>query len=132
MPGAEADPSRSEPESAPGHWQSGAAQKSGSSATLPLLPYRFRISFKNSKFIFQNKKLNLYLPAVLRSRHFFGQLRLRMANVPEPTPNVKKQKTNKRKPKNTKNHQKHKKNKKHQKTPKNTRKTQNRSKKALN
>ena len=90
MPGAGADPSRSEPELAPGHWPSGAgaAQKSGGSATLPMLPYQFRISFKNSKFIFQNKKLNLYLPAVLRSRHFFGQLRLRMANVPEPTPNA--------------------------------------------
>ena len=34
--GAGADPSRSEPESAPGHWLSGAgaAQKSGGSATL--------------------------------------------------------------------------------------------------
>ena len=32
MPGAEADPSRLEPESAPGHWLSGAAQKSGGSA----------------------------------------------------------------------------------------------------
>ena len=36
LPGAGADPSRSEPESAPGPWQSGAgaAQKSGGSATL--------------------------------------------------------------------------------------------------
>ena len=35
-PGAGADPSRSEPESAPGPWQpgAGAAQKSGGSATL--------------------------------------------------------------------------------------------------
>ena len=84
LPGAGADPSRLEPEPAPGHWSSGAAQKSGGPATLPMLPYWFRISFKNIKFIFQNKKFNLYLPAVLRSRHFFGRLRLRMANVPEP------------------------------------------------
>ena len=36
LPGAGADPSRSEPESAPGPWPSGAgaAQKSGGSATL--------------------------------------------------------------------------------------------------
>ena len=36
LPGARADPSRSEPESAPGPWPSGAgaAQKSGGSATL--------------------------------------------------------------------------------------------------
>ena len=36
LPGAGADPSRSEPESAPGPWPpgAGAAQKSGSSATL--------------------------------------------------------------------------------------------------
>ena len=36
MPGAGADPSRSEPESAPGPWRpgAGAAQKSGGSATL--------------------------------------------------------------------------------------------------
>ena len=36
LPGAGADPSRSEPESAPGPWQSGAgaAQKSGGSAIL--------------------------------------------------------------------------------------------------
>ena len=37
-PGAGADPSRSEPESAPGPWPpgAGAAQKSGGSATLVL------------------------------------------------------------------------------------------------
>ena len=42
LPGAGADPSRSEPESAPGPWPSGAgaAQKSGGSATL-LLNYNF-------------------------------------------------------------------------------------------
>ena len=38
LPGAGADPSRSEPESAPGPWRpgarAGAAQKSGGSATL--------------------------------------------------------------------------------------------------
>ncbi len=38
LPGARADPSRSEPESAPGPWppgaRAGAAQKSGGSATL--------------------------------------------------------------------------------------------------
>ena len=36
LPGAGADPSRLEPESAPGPWRpgAGAAQKSGSSATL--------------------------------------------------------------------------------------------------
>ena len=36
LPGAGADPSRSEPESAPGPWPpgAGAAQKSGGSATL--------------------------------------------------------------------------------------------------
>ena len=111
---------------APEHWPSraGAAQKSGSSATLPMLPYWFRISLKNSKFIFQNKKIES-LPAgsvgepplfwaapapdgqcpganskckkktkkttkapkktVLRSRHFFGWLRLQVAKGPEPT-----------------------------------------------
>ena len=36
-PGAGADPSRSEPESAPGPWPSGAAQKSGGFATLILI-----------------------------------------------------------------------------------------------
>ena len=38
LPGAGADPSRSEPESAPGPWRpgAGAAQKSGGSATLAL------------------------------------------------------------------------------------------------
>ena len=107
LPGAGGNPSRSEPESAPGHWPSGAraAQKSGGSATLPMLLYQFRISFKNSKFIFQNKKLNLYLLAVLRSRHFFGRLQLLMAIVPEPTPNVKKlkkQQKHQKKPKNPK------------------------------
>ena len=58
----------------------------------------------------------------------FGRLRLQMANVPEPTPNVKTKnkkqknnKSNKRKPKNTnKNTKKHQKNTK--KTPKNTKK----------
>ena len=60
LPGAGADPRRSQ--SAPGHWPSGAGavQKSGSSATLPMLPYRFRISFKNSKFILQNKKKSTF------------------------------------------------------------------------
>ena len=40
-PGAGADPSRSEPESAPGPWPpgAGAAQKSGGSATLPIIHY---------------------------------------------------------------------------------------------
>ena len=38
LPGAGADPSRSEPESAPGPWRpgAGAAQKSGGSATLSI------------------------------------------------------------------------------------------------
>ena len=128
--GAKAGSSRSEPELALGPWPSGAAQKRGGSATLPMLPYRFHISFKNSKFIFQNQKLNLYLPAVLQSCIFFG--RLRMAKVLEPTPNVKKNlknnKSNKRKPKkhqkNTKKNTK-KTPKKHQKT------TKKHSKKAL-
>ena len=41
LPGAGADPSRSEPESAPGPWPpgAGAAQKSGGSATLPIIHY---------------------------------------------------------------------------------------------
>ena len=34
LPGAGADPSRSEPKSAPGPWPSGAVQKSAGSATL--------------------------------------------------------------------------------------------------
>ena len=45
LPGARADPRRSEPESAPGPWPpgagAGAAQKSGGSATLVTGPYSF-------------------------------------------------------------------------------------------
>ena len=49
LPGAGADPSRSEPESAPGPWQpgAGAAQKSGGSATLPVSTV-FRIRIQGS------------------------------------------------------------------------------------
>ena len=49
MPGAGADPSRSEPESAPGPWPSGAgagaAQKSCGSATLIFLNPKLRKKF---------------------------------------------------------------------------------------
>ena len=45
LPGAGADPSRSEPESAPGPRPSGAAQKSGGSATLVVGARTFEQSF---------------------------------------------------------------------------------------
>ena len=51
LPGAGADPSRSEPESAPGPWPPGAraAQKSGGSATLVLWIRNYLLPYHTSK-----------------------------------------------------------------------------------
>ena len=57
LPGAGADPSRLEPESAPGPWQTGAgaAQKSGGSATLLKSSSNTNIFLKLNKIIFFKK-----------------------------------------------------------------------------
>ena len=58
MPGAGADPSRSEPESAPGPWRpgagAGAAQKSGGSATLAIPTYIITGTNVKRNFTFYN------------------------------------------------------------------------------
>ena len=73
MPGAGADPSRTEPELAPGPWLSGAgaAKKSGGSATLNSIIFdgrRYLVIFGKSGFGFALYEASFLLLDTIRKR----------------------------------------------------------------